>query len=81
LNRPQSRYEIVHKYLEQVIFRYKDPSGIMTYSRNSIVRRPRKCVLTIVFQTWGHFEPLAALLTFALDEELPFFSRVFCNSW
>lgn len=35
LNRPQLRWETVHKYLQQivqdqVIFRYEDPSGIVT---------------------------------------------------
>ena len=43
LNRPQLRWETVHKYLEQMvqdqmIFRYEDSSGIVTYSRNPIVR-------------------------------------------
>lgn len=43
LARPQLRWETVHKYLEQmvreqVIFRYEDPSGIVTYSKNPIVR-------------------------------------------
>jgi Fe2+ or Zn2+ uptake regulation protein len=43
LNRPQLRWETVHKYLEQMvqeqmIFRYEDPSGIVTYSKNPIVR-------------------------------------------
>jgi len=43
LNRPQLRWETVHKYLEQMveeqmIFRYEDPSGITTYSKNPIVR-------------------------------------------
>ena len=43
LNRSQLRWETVHKYLEQmvrdqVIFRYEDPTGIVTYSRNPIVR-------------------------------------------
>ena len=37
------KWETVHKYLEQmvaeqVIFRYEDPSGIITYSKNPIVR-------------------------------------------
>ncbi len=37
------RWETVHKYLEQMtveqmIFRYEDPSGIVTYSKNPIVR-------------------------------------------
>jgi Fe2+ or Zn2+ uptake regulation protein len=41
--RPQLRWETVHKYLEQMtveqmIFRYEDPSGIVTYSRNPILR-------------------------------------------
>ena len=44
LNRPQLRWETVHKYLEvmtveQMIFRYEDPSGIVTYSKNPIVRK------------------------------------------
>ena len=44
LNRPQLRWETVHKYLEemvteQMIFRYEDPSGIVTYSKNPIVRQ------------------------------------------
>ena len=43
MNRPQLRWETVHKYLEemveeQMIFRYEDPSGIVTYSRNPILR-------------------------------------------
>jgi hypothetical protein len=43
LNRPQLRWETVHKYLEhmvqeQMIFRYEDPSGILTYSKSPIVR-------------------------------------------
>jgi len=43
LNRPQLRWESVHKYLEQMvqeqmIFRYEDSSGIVTYSKNPIVR-------------------------------------------
>jgi hypothetical protein len=43
LNRPQLRWETVHKYLEQMvrdqmIFRYEDPSGLVTYSKNPIVR-------------------------------------------
>ena len=43
LNRPQLRWETVHKYLEQMIqgqmiFRYEDPTGIVTYSKNPIVR-------------------------------------------
>jgi Fe2+ or Zn2+ uptake regulation protein len=43
LNRPRLRWETVHKYLEQMtqeqmIFRYEDPSGIVTYSKNPIVR-------------------------------------------
>ena len=43
LNRPQLRWETVHKYLdqmveEQMIFRYEDASGIVTYSKNPIVR-------------------------------------------
>jgi len=43
LNRPQLRWETVHKYLEQMvreqmIFRYEDPSSIVTYSKNPIVR-------------------------------------------
>jgi len=43
LNRPQLRWETVHKYLEQMvqehmIFRYEDPSAIVTYSKNPIVR-------------------------------------------
>ncbi len=44
LNRPQLRWETVHKYLEQMvqeqmIFRYEDPTGIVTYSKNPIVRQ------------------------------------------
>jgi Fe2+ or Zn2+ uptake regulation protein len=40
---PHLRWETVHKYLEQMtveqmIFRYEDPSGIVTYSKNPIVR-------------------------------------------
>jgi hypothetical protein len=43
LGRPQLRWETVHKYLEkmvqeQVIFRYEDPTGIVTYSKSPIVR-------------------------------------------
>ena len=43
INRPRLRWETVHKYLEQMfaeqmIFRYEDPSGIVTYSKNPIVR-------------------------------------------
>ena len=43
LMRPRLRWETVHKYLEQMvtdqmIFRYQDPLGIVTYSRNPIVR-------------------------------------------
>ena len=38
-----SKWETVHKYLEQMvreqmIFRYEDSSGIVTYSKNPIVR-------------------------------------------
>jgi len=37
------KWETVHKYLEQMvseqmIFKYEDPSGIVTYSRSPIVR-------------------------------------------
>ena len=43
LNRPQLRWETVNKYLEQMvqeqmIFKYQDPSGIVTYSKYPIVR-------------------------------------------
>jgi hypothetical protein len=43
LQRPHLRWETVHKYLErmtveQIIFRYEDPSGIVTYSKNPIIR-------------------------------------------
>ncbi|MGP8070938.1 MAG: hypothetical protein ACLP5V_13725 [Candidatus Bathyarchaeia archaeon] len=43
LQTPNLRWETVHKYLEQmaveqVIFRYEDPSGIVTYSKNPIIR-------------------------------------------
>lgn len=43
LGRPKLRWETVHKYLEQMaqeqmIFRYEDPTGIVTYSKNPIVR-------------------------------------------
>jgi Fe2+ or Zn2+ uptake regulation protein len=43
LSRPQLRWETVHKYLEQMvqeqmIFRYEDPTGIVTYSKNPIIR-------------------------------------------
>jgi len=43
LGRPQLRWETVHKYLEQMvrdqmIFRYEDPTGIVTYSKNPILR-------------------------------------------
>ena len=41
--RPGLKWETVHKYLEhmvreQIIFRYEDSSGIVTYSKNPIVR-------------------------------------------
>ncbi len=41
--RPSLKWETVHKYLEQmvreqIIFRYEDSSGIVTYSKNQIVR-------------------------------------------
>jgi hypothetical protein len=43
ISRPRLRWETAHKYLEemvqeQMIFRYEDPSGIVTYSKNPIVR-------------------------------------------
>ena len=43
LNRPHLRWETVHKYLEQMvqeqmIFRYEDQTGIVTYSKNPIIR-------------------------------------------
>ena len=43
LQTPHLRWETVHKYLEQMtagqmIFRYEDPSGIVTYSKNPIIR-------------------------------------------
>ena len=43
IGRPRLKWETVHKYLEhmvreQMIFRYEDPSGIVTYSKNPIVR-------------------------------------------
>jgi hypothetical protein len=43
LGRPQLRWETVYKYLEQMVqgqmvFRYEDSSGIVTYSKNPIVR-------------------------------------------
>ena len=43
LSRPNLRWETVHKYLEQMvqehmIFRYEDPTGIVTYSKNPIIR-------------------------------------------
>jgi len=43
LKRSQLRWETVHKYLEQMaqeqmIFRYEDSDGIVTYSKNPIVR-------------------------------------------
>lgn len=43
LNRPKLRWETVDKYLrqmvqEQMIFRYEDPSGIVTYSKTPIIR-------------------------------------------
>jgi len=43
LNRPRLRWETIHKYLEQMvaaqmIFKYEDPTGIVTYSKNPIVR-------------------------------------------
>jgi Fe2+ or Zn2+ uptake regulation protein len=42
-NRPSLRWETVHKCLEQMvqeqmIFRYEDPTGIVTYSKNPILR-------------------------------------------
>ena len=42
-SRPSLKWETVHKYLEQMvqdqmIFKYEDPSGIVTYSKNPIVR-------------------------------------------
>lgn len=42
-NRPRLRWETVHKHLEQMvqeqmIFRYEDASGIVTYSKNPIIR-------------------------------------------
>jgi Fe2+ or Zn2+ uptake regulation protein len=43
LQTPHLRWETVHKYLEQMtieqmIFRYEDRTGIVTYSKNPIVR-------------------------------------------
>jgi hypothetical protein len=43
IDRPRLRWETVHKYLEQmtveqIIFRYEDPTGIVTYSKKPIVR-------------------------------------------
>ena len=43
LSRPQLTWETVQRHLEkmvqdQMIFRYEDPSGIVTYSKNPIVR-------------------------------------------
>jgi hypothetical protein len=43
LGRPQLRWETAHKYLEQMvreqmIFKYEDRTGIVTYSKNPIVR-------------------------------------------
>jgi len=43
LDRPQLRWETVNKYLEQMvqeqmIFRYQDSTGIVTYCKNPIVR-------------------------------------------
>jgi len=43
LSRPQLRWETVHKYLEQMvqeqmIFKYQESSGIVTYSKNPIAR-------------------------------------------
>jgi hypothetical protein len=43
LQTPQLRWETVHKYLEQMtleqmVFRYEDQSGIVTYSKNPIIR-------------------------------------------
>jgi Fe2+ or Zn2+ uptake regulation protein len=43
IDRPQLRWETVNKYLEQMvqdqmIFKYEDPSGVVTYSKNPIVR-------------------------------------------
>jgi hypothetical protein len=41
--RPRLKWETVQKYLEQMvneqmIFRYEDPGGIITYSKNPIIR-------------------------------------------
>jgi hypothetical protein len=43
IGKPNLKWETVHKYLEQMvkeqmIFRYEDASGIVTYSKNQIVR-------------------------------------------
>jgi len=43
LNKPNLRWETVNKYLEQMvreqmIFKYQDPTGIVTYSKNPIIR-------------------------------------------
>jgi hypothetical protein len=43
LSMPQLTWDTVQKYLEhmvkeQMIFRYEDPLGIVTYSKNPIVR-------------------------------------------
>jgi len=43
LNRPSLRWETVNKYLEQMvreqmIFKYQDPTSIVTYSKNPIIR-------------------------------------------
>jgi len=43
LDRPSLKWETVHKYLEQMvkeqmIFRYEDTAGIVTYSKSPIVR-------------------------------------------
>ena len=41
--RPRLKWETAHKYLEQMvreqmIFKYEDSSGIVTYSKNPIIR-------------------------------------------
>ena len=43
IGRSNLKWETVHKYLEQLvmeqmIFKYEDPNGIITYSKNPIVR-------------------------------------------
>jgi hypothetical protein len=38
LNRPQLRWYLEQMVQEQMIFRYEDPAGIVTYSKDPIIR-------------------------------------------